>query len=464
MTNNETSDFRLLREDGVLTGYEGECPEDLDVPEGVTEIGDGAFAGCGFYEVSLPESLRKIGKGAFEDCCFLHETVIPEGVAEIGERAFAGCSNLKTAILPKSVKTVGKSAFDGCIWLDKAIIYGRETEIGERAFADAVALRIDCGVLTGHEGESPSFLEIPEGVTEIGAGAFAGCVWLEEAVFPESLSIIGDGAFAGCIRLERAEQPYRSRENGKRARSGELLLSENIREICSDAFAGCRLSSISGIASKETVASDAFRGDTVFWIENGTLMGRFGDDPEVPVIPLGITGIMDGAFRECAKLTEICVPAGVRVIGADAFRGCPKLKKAVLPEGLDTIDDRAFADCPSLEEMDIPGSVKLLGISAFRNVPAVPFELQIKDGKLTGYNGPCPDRVEIPEGVTEIEREAFGNFDSDEACGPKEIAIPKSVTKIGDGAFSFCEDITIVSQNPAAKEFAEKEGIPVKDR
>jgi hypothetical protein len=39
---------------------------------------------------------------------------LPEGVTSIGDRAFAGCAALRQIQIPGSVKHIGEGAFDGC--------------------------------------------------------------------------------------------------------------------------------------------------------------------------------------------------------------------------------------------------------------------------------------------------------------------------------------------------------------
>ena len=63
-------------ENGVLTKYEG-------------------AGGC----VTIPEGVTEIGKGAFIWCRSLKTISIPEGVAEIGEDAFSGCSSLARVVV-----------------------------------------------------------------------------------------------------------------------------------------------------------------------------------------------------------------------------------------------------------------------------------------------------------------------------------------------------------------------------
>ena len=97
----------------VAKGTFGNCNiSELVVPEGVKDIGENAFAGCGdLIRISLPESLKNIGAGAFSGCGVIHLKV-PGGVEKIGMDAFYDCKieNLK---IPDSVKKIGSGAFEG---------------------------------------------------------------------------------------------------------------------------------------------------------------------------------------------------------------------------------------------------------------------------------------------------------------------------------------------------------------
>ncbi len=68
---NRTDIFRII--DGVLKEYSG-SEASVVIPEGVKEIGDGAFEGCtSLASVSIPEGVKEIGDGAFEGCTSLTE-------------------------------------------------------------------------------------------------------------------------------------------------------------------------------------------------------------------------------------------------------------------------------------------------------------------------------------------------------------------------------------------------------
>ena len=56
------------------------------------------------------------------------------------------------------------------------------------------------GVLVEYHGNAANVV-IPDGVKEIGWGAFCGCTSLKSITIPNSVTSIGDGAFCGCTSL-----------------------------------------------------------------------------------------------------------------------------------------------------------------------------------------------------------------------------------------------------------------------
>ena len=92
------------------------------LPEGLTSIGDYAFAGNSFSAMSgqefvLPETLQTIGEGAFElpyanSSSGFTSLVIPQGVTSIGAHAFYGHRNLSQVdVRTEQLNYVGDAAF-----------------------------------------------------------------------------------------------------------------------------------------------------------------------------------------------------------------------------------------------------------------------------------------------------------------------------------------------------------------
>ncbi|MBD5447838.1 MAG: leucine-rich repeat domain-containing protein [Treponema sp.] len=104
----------LKMEGTVITGCDTDAlPANLAIPDGVTEIGGGAFESCeSLKSVSIPESVKKIGSVAFCGCESLESVSIPDGVTKIGDYAFVGCESLKRVSIPASVTEIGEGAFE----------------------------------------------------------------------------------------------------------------------------------------------------------------------------------------------------------------------------------------------------------------------------------------------------------------------------------------------------------------
>ena len=85
------------------------------IPNNVTSIGDGAFAGfTGLTSVSIPNSVTSIGGAAFLNCTGLTSVSIGNNVTSIGGHAFCGCTGLTSVNIPNSVTSIGDGAFEGC--------------------------------------------------------------------------------------------------------------------------------------------------------------------------------------------------------------------------------------------------------------------------------------------------------------------------------------------------------------
>ena len=133
----ESRDGVLYAGDGtLLMRYPaGRQPTEMEVPEGVTEIGSVAFAGCTqLKSVKLPESLVYIGVAAFTECSSLTEFTVPSGVTEIEAFTFNSCTALKTVNLPETITRIGNAAFAATA-LDSFEFPASCVSVGQQAFA-----------------------------------------------------------------------------------------------------------------------------------------------------------------------------------------------------------------------------------------------------------------------------------------------------------------------------------------
>ncbi len=154
--------------------------------------------------------------------------------------------------------------------------------------------------------------------------------------------------------------------------------------------------------------------------------------------------------------TVIHIPEWVQVIPSCAFKDYTKLQKVILPDRLQEIEYRAFSDCKNLKEIFLPATLKTFGhdvfshCSSLERITVSPENKNFHDDdgvlyddrfqgerKLLWYPpARKANEYHIPEGVTQIERQAFR-----EAQNLVSVVIPESVEKIKEGAFINCRNL-----------------------
>ncbi len=385
----------------------------ISIPESVIEIAEGAFYNCsGLTSIDIPESVTSIGEYAFSKCSGLTSIDIPNSVTYIGGSAFSNCSGLTKVTIGDSVTEIGSGAFEGCNGLTSVDIPNSVTTIGSEAFRNCTGL---------------TKVTIGDSVTEIGSYAFYGCTGLAKVTIGDSVTEIGSSAFRNCSGLTSVDIPNSVTTIGSEAFRDctgltKVTIGDSVTVIGSEAFKGCSgLTSIDIPNSVSSIGYAAFYGcsgltsidipNSVTSIGSGTFYSCSGLTSVN--IPNSVTTIGESAFYGCSNLTSITIPDSVTTIGYGAFRGCSKLTRVTIPDSVTEIDGYAFNSCLALTEVTIGNSVTSIGNSAFNGCSS-----------LTSVN--------IPNSVTSIGSEAF------KGCRLTCIALPNSVTTVGDNAFSGC--------------------------
>lgn len=353
----------------------------VSIGEGVTGLGDGAFASLpNLSAVSLPDSLIRIGARVFEGCAALGSVTLPEALEQIGACAFSGCGFTAVRI-PASVDTLGDAAFSGCSALDRAFFAGdAPAQAGDAIFENCAEdffiaagpehaqswapngetlwhgwplVFFDSSFLCGdtlswsfHEstglltisgrgemydyddGANPApwrsyaaqitALALPAELTGIGSYAFADCTALNAAVLPNAVRKLGAYAFRGCAALVTAD------------------LSASIRSIPNGAFLDC--------GSLESVT-----------------------------IPNEVVLIGEDAFRQCASLASVELPKALIYLQRSAFRGCSLLQEVTIGPNIREILYYAFQDCSSLSR------------AMFEGPPPISYDANLFDGCAAGF-------------------------------------------------------------------------------
>ncbi|MBQ7714790.1 MAG: leucine-rich repeat protein [Clostridia bacterium] len=240
------------------------------------------------------------------------------------------------------------------------------------------------------------------------------------------LSLTGTGAMTNYTGTVHA--PW----YGLRTGITSVELSYGIESIGEYAFDGLSaMTDISVPASITSAKQSAFYGCSSL---NYTLSGAvkyLGCDDDPYVILVGVTSemsssmpimegtrvIMQWAFSDCFKLTELSIPDGVTYIGDGAFSGCTKVTSVSIPESVTYIGSSAFGRCSKIKEITLPLGITGIGNYLFSNCSAL-------------------SAITIPSGVTYIGNDAFSNCTS-----LSSALIPLSVTAIGSDAFSGCSSL-----------------------
>ncbi len=119
--------------DGVLIKYTGSVT-DVTIPDGVTEIGAGAFSGnTNIRSVKMSDKVKNIGNYAFADCYAL-KNVDFGNVEKIGVGAFRN-SAVEEINLPDTLKEIGQNAFGGM--RIKKVTIPKKVRRASNAFAGA---------------------------------------------------------------------------------------------------------------------------------------------------------------------------------------------------------------------------------------------------------------------------------------------------------------------------------------
>ena len=175
--NNGSGDFvskyskYTIVDDSVIADlayYRNDELETYEVPDGIYEIGEFAFARSSLTGIIMPDTIRSIDYGAFYHC-----------------------DNLGSVYLPAEIESIAPKAFDHTLWVDTFLQSGVQ---------DEPSFLISNGSLIAYKGSSSS-VTIPDGVRLIAGEVFKDHTEITSVSFPDTVEIVGEGAFEGCLNL-----------------------------------------------------------------------------------------------------------------------------------------------------------------------------------------------------------------------------------------------------------------------
>ena len=178
------------------------------------------------------------------------------------------------------------------------------------------------------------------------------------------------------------------------------------------------------------------------------------DNVEYTVTRIGVS-----AFRYGFDVHSVQIPNTVTVIEGSAFWDCANMVSVNIPNSVTRIDSEAFFDCISLTSLSIPNSVEYIGGFALFGCGGSATSITVaSDNPKYDSRNNCNAVIEtatnillvgsnhtiIPDSITRIAEGAFW------ACRDMtQLELPQTVTEICDYAFGLCEGLTdiIIPEN-----------------
>ena len=358
----------------------------LDIPEGITCIGENAFNFCdSLAAVTLPEGLTEISNGTFGFCKSLSSVELPDTLTSIGDEAFACCSSLESVRLPDTLLSIGEEAFtlSGL----KNVIFGCNIEkIGAYAFystpLDAVFLppsaketynafensagkKIKVYGVQGSAAENnenfvPLELSAAEktGLTEIALVSYDGLEYSTDAESWQSSPVFTglepDTEYTFYQRYAAtgtaAASPCTTPVSIKTLRGG--ISGNDYWQYKPDT----KTLTVSGNTYLKDYGSGYYEQD---WAELKNKAQRL----EI----IGAEGRIGAyAFSRMTALREVSLCEGITAVGEHSFEGCVSLETVELPDSVAEIGNSAFENSGLKGTLDL-GKVTAVGDSAFRN-------------------------------------------------------------------------------------------------
>ena len=433
--------------------------ETITIADNTVTIEDRAFEGCLLVkEIIVPPTVKKIGDYAFKGCKGIDELILPPNLESIGIYAFADCIKLDISSLPTKIKEIGEGIFQNDATIGAFTLNSDTTKIGSFAFSGCSNLTIQLNNEITYIGESAfegclnlELTALPTSLTELGANAFSGCLLVSVAKTTPNLAKIGDYAFKGCKAITSFEFDHDLSENGK---LGYAILEDCTKVANLSIYGTTSLQDLFGasvIELKPVLSAVTLKEGSTSLADN-----MFNGFTAIKSVDLkDIKKIGNSAFQDCISLTEIDI-LEVEEIGDSAFSGSG-LAEVTLPANGLLIGKNVFANCTSLHACTINVSA-----NEEENLTFIP------EGT---FQGTILVTIAIPDSITRIYDNAFSDIltldsviietssklemiqdNAFSGCSNlSEIFIPKGVERIGESAFEDCYALKTVLFDAANK-------------
>ena len=427
----------------------------INLPSGITNIGTGAFEHSGLTSIELPKELTEIGYYAFSQT-HLSEIYLPKKLNSLGINAFSNIDTLKKVTVTSDINKswddwYWEGLFDGSP-LTTVVIEEGVTKIPAKMFYNQpgivnINFPSTMKEIAGYAFKNTSLKTVlfPSAIEKIGNYAFGDIVTLTSIDVGSNL-VTGWNAFSGSKNLVTINLKSGARKivDGFLADTGitEFVVPEGVEEIGKDAFSSNKqLTKITLPSTLKTIGEGAFSNtglkEIVFPATMKTIPYGILDNTQVEKIVLseGVEEIGDYAFANNKLLKSVVLPSTLKKIGRGAFKDS-NLESVILPSGLEEIAEEAFS-YNKLSAVTLPTYLKTLGDHAFSNnnlkEVSLPSRLEVL-GTAFVDNSEL-SKITFSEGLKEIRGASYSSPSAFSGTSIKSVVLPKSLEKIGDGAF-----------------------------
>ncbi len=311
-------DERHLIKDGRLIAFAaGEIGDNYTevVPEGVTVIDRGAYAGSTMTGIVLPETLAEIGTYALAQCFYLKNLTIPASVTKIHDLAFDECEGLDWVKIKRTESMIEAVPDSNGNWFAFSATEDCPIYVPSNAFYwysygqhwDEFGYKL---------GENNRY-KITPADNEILYTTTDGQAVVLPSEYASSVTVIApeDNGGIGVIRAESdwttiPTSMFDSYENPGTANLKSVTIPDKVTSIQAFAFFYCEsLESVTFGSSVTTIADNAF----------------FNCGLTTVRLPDSVTYVANGAFGSSDFLSTVYLPAGLTTIVGNPFMNCKNL-------------------------------------------------------------------------------------------------------------------------------------------
>ena len=321
-------------------------------------LGEGSLSGLrGITSITVPDTYEWIEANAFAGCSSLSSVSLPEGITRIGDCAFADTS-LAEIRLPSTVKTIGSMPFDGTNLT--ALEIPRSTiSLNGNPGAGCINLAQYMVADGNRSFKAEDDLLFNYSKTEL----IACQAYAEEITIPSTVTSISQGAFSCCFDLLKVM--YR----GNAPACDDWLYDDapNVVSYASETATG--FSSGTWKDRPIVLVSDGSAGSEELCYDDGTTTWYFRVINGVAEIwregPSTAVVNNDGSAITALTLPETLGGYVVKGIGECAMANIQGITSISIPETYAWIGDFAFSNCTSLASCDFNEEYVELGTLPF---------------------------------------------------------------------------------------------------